>query len=86
MLTLLFSLLVTIVFSFISGVVSSKTGHFWQWLIVGPSFLVISGALYYTMPAAPSNGQLYGYQILLAAGVGFTQQQIYVAVQSTSRE
>jgi hypothetical protein len=29
---------------------------------------------------------VYGYQIIFAAGIGLTQQQVYVCIQATSKQ
>ncbi len=63
-------------FSLISGLVTTKTGYYWQWLILGPICIIVTGALYMTIQPTASTSILYGYQIIFAAGVGFTQQQV----------
>ncbi|KAM0747427.1 MFS general substrate transporter [Meredithblackwellia eburnea MCA 4105] len=75
-------LLVTIVFSLITGLIVTKTGAYFYWLLIGSIFTVSSGAAFYKITEFSGAGAYYGYQILIAAGVGFTQQQIYIAIQA----
>ena len=48
-------LLLTILFSLLTGMFTTRVGWFWHWLILGPMFTVVSGAVYYKLTEfAPS--------------------------------
>lgn len=76
-------MLAVVISSMISGVIISKTGHYYPFLVLGPLITPIGGGLLYTIDQFTSSAKLIGYQILLGAGVGSAFQQTVSNKQRT---
>ena len=69
-----------VVFCVANGAIMSMTGWYFPWYLGGGCLTVIGGALMYTVKADTSIAKIYGYEIILASGVGsFIQASFSVA-------
>ena len=69
-----------VVFCVANGAIMSATGWYFPWYLGGGVLTVIGGALMYTVKADTSIAKIYGYEIILASGVGsFIQASFSVA-------
>ncbi|KAK4685090.1 MFS transporter, DHA2 family, glioxin efflux transporter, partial [Tremellales sp. Uapishka_1] len=71
---------------FISGGVSSKTGRYWPFLLMGPPFSAVGFGLLYTINRNTSGPELIGYQILAGFGIGLSFQMVLIAIQAEFHE
>ena len=67
---------------FISGGATTATGRYWPWLLIGPPFAATGFGLLYTVTPDTPSAKLIGYQILSGVGIGFSFQNIMLAVQA----
>lgn len=58
----------------LGGFITTKTGRFWQNLIIGPLIAAIGGGLLFTIDEHAPNSRLIGFQILLGLGIGLAYQ------------
>ncbi|OXG42035.1 aflatoxin efflux pump AFLT [Cryptococcus neoformans Bt120] len=58
-----------------------KIGRFKPVICVGPVFLAIASGLFYSTDYSTPIANLYGYQVILAVGIGCCLQNVMVAVQ-----
>lgn len=71
------------VFSFISGWLVTKTGHYIPWLLTGGVVLTVAAGLLSTMTMANSGlGKIVGFELLASAGFGLAVQQPLVAIRN----
>lgn len=69
-----------VVFCVANGAIMSATGWYFPWYLGGGLLTIIGGALMYTVKADTSIAKIYGYEIILASGVGsFIQASFSVA-------
>ena len=60
-----------------SGAVLPLVGYYMPFFILGGVFILIGGALMFTVKATTSTSPIYGYTILIAIGAGLTAQVGY---------
>ncbi|KAK7052588.1 major facilitator transporter-like protein [Favolaschia claudopus] len=70
-----------VVLLLISGLLVSKFGYFYPFLVAGPPFLAIGSGLLYSIGVNTSSAKLAGLQILVGACTGFGMQNSIVAIQ-----
>jgi len=70
-----------IVILIVSGILVSKFGYYWPFLITAPPFLAVGSGLLYTISQTTSSAKLAGFQILVGASTGFGMQNSIVAIQ-----
>ncbi|KAH8924405.1 MFS general substrate transporter [Atractiella rhizophila] len=71
-----------VVFSALSGVFITVTGHYYYVIVLTPALLCVGSGLLYTLKADSSDAKLYGYQVIAAGGVGCVLQNLIIAVQA----
>jgi hypothetical protein len=69
--------LVFIFFIIGSGVVLPHIGYYMPFYVVAGVFMLIGGALMYTVKASTSTSAIYGYTVLIAIGSGISSQVAY---------
>lgn len=74
-------LLAFIVTITVAGVLVSKTGYYYPFLVVSPVFVAVASGLFYTIGPATSSATLAGFQILAGIGIGMGMQNCLVAIQ-----
>lgn len=74
-------------FCIINGALMSKWGYYMPWYLAGGIFMVIGGALMYTVGPTDEAPKIYGYTILIGIGAGmFVQAGFSVAQASVPEE
>ncbi|CEJ86583.1 hypothetical protein VHEMI04147 [[Torrubiella] hemipterigena] len=73
---------VMVVFVFINGSLMAKLGYYMPWFLVGGIFVVIGSSLMYTIEQDTSNSRVYGFTVLLGAGVGMFLQAAFSVAQA----
>lgn len=73
---------VMVVFVFVNGNLMARLGHYMPWFLVGGLFTVAGAALMYTVGQDTSESQVYGYTVLLGAGVGMFLQASFPVTQA----
>lgn len=71
-----------VVFTFANGGLMAKFGYYMPWFLAGGIFVVIGSALMYTVDQGTSTANVYGYTILLGAGVGMFFQAAFSVTQA----
>ncbi|KAA8643792.1 hypothetical protein EYZ11_005714 [Aspergillus tanneri] len=71
-----------VVFSFLSGTLTTITGHYVQWAYLTIVFMAIGTGLLTTLKVDSSHAAWIGYQVIFGAGVGFGLQSAFTAVQT----
>lgn len=61
----------------LNGGLMPQTGYYKPWYIASGAFMLIGGALMFTVDADTSAGRVYGYSILVAFGTGLSAQSAY---------
>ncbi|KAJ7738153.1 ABC transporter [Mycena metata] len=74
-------LLSGVVFVISGGVLVSRFGYYYPFLIISAVFLAISSGLFYTVNLSTSGAMLAGFQILLGVSNGFGMQNSVTAIQ-----
>ncbi|KAF8206066.1 transporter [Mycena galopus ATCC 62051] len=64
-----------------SGVLVSKFGYYYPFLVAAPPFLAVGSGLLYSIDLTTSGGKLAGFQIILGASTGLGMQNSIVAIQ-----
>lgn len=67
---------------FISGGLTTKTGHYLSWILLGPPIGAVGFGLMFTIREDTSNAKIIGYQVLAGFGIGFAFQNIILSVQA----
>lgn len=68
---------VFVVCTIISGWLLPKIGFYAPWYLLSGILCVAGGALMYTVESGTSTSAIYGFEVLVAAGAGFTMQMGY---------
>ncbi|KAH9813590.1 major facilitator superfamily domain-containing protein [Melampsora americana] len=68
--------------SALAGFAISHTGYYWPALALGSMILTIGTGLMYTIDEFSSHAKVIGFQILIGGGLGFTLQNVTVAIQA----
>ncbi|TYJ55368.1 hypothetical protein B9479_003983 [Cryptococcus floricola] len=75
-----------VLFLILSNLAISKLGRSKAIISIGPVFLIIASACFSTITYETPKMRLYGFQVLLGAGLGCCMQNIMLAVQNELRE
>lgn len=67
-------ILVMVVVTLTQGAVLSRAGFYMPWFLVGGLLATAGGALMFTIDADTSTARVYGYSVLVGAGVGMFSQ------------
>jgi len=73
---------VMIAFIITNGVLMGKLGYYMPWFLVGGCLVVIGSALMYTIDQDDSKSRVYGYTVMIGAGVGMFGQAGYSVTQA----
>jgi len=73
---------VMIVLTVTNGALMPKLGWYMPWFLIGGCFVVIGSALMYTIDQDDSTSRVYGYTVLIGAGVGMFGQAGYAVCQA----
>lgn len=73
-------------FCIVNGIVMSKYGYYMPWYLAGGIFLVIGGALMYTVGFTDGAPKVYGYTVLIGIGAGMFIQAGFSVAQATVKE
>jgi MFS family permease len=71
-----------IAFTIANGVLMAKLGYYMPWFLVGGCLVVIGSALMYTINQDDSKSSVYGYTVMIGAGVGMFGQAGYSVTQA----
>ncbi|KAK1988890.1 major facilitator superfamily-domain-containing protein [Colletotrichum cereale] len=63
-------ILFLVAFNILNGQFMGRTGYYYPWYIAGSALELIGGVLLYTVDEFTPNAKIYGYTIILGAGVG----------------
>ncbi|KAH8917098.1 hypothetical protein BT69DRAFT_1227315, partial [Atractiella rhizophila] len=74
-----------IVFSAITGILVKKTGNFYWIIASGPPVVCIASGLFFTIDEH-DDSKLYGFQVLLAYGLGSALQNVLISVQANTKD
>ncbi|PQE14166.1 Major facilitator superfamily domain general substrate transporter protein [Rutstroemia sp. NJR-2017a BVV2] len=75
-------IVVMVVFVFINGSLMAKLRYYMPWYLVGGLLVVTGSALMYTITQDSSTSRVYGYTILIGAGVGMFLQASFSVAQA----
>ncbi|KAH6694900.1 putative HC-toxin efflux carrier [Leptodontidium sp. MPI-SDFR-AT-0119] len=75
-------IVVMVVFVFVNGGLMAKLGYYMPWYLAGSILIVIGSALMYTIDQDTSTSRVYGYTVLLGAGVGMFLQASFSVTQA----
>jgi MFS family permease len=75
-------IVVMVVFVFINGSLMAKLRYYMPWYLVGGVLVVIGSALMYTITQDSSTSRVYGFTILIGAGVGMFLQASFSVAQA----
>lgn len=70
-------IMVLIFFVMGSGIVMPLIGYYMPFFVLSSIFMLIGGALMYTVKASTSTSAIYGYTVLIAIGAGLSAQISY---------
>lgn len=73
---------VLIAFTIANGALMAKLGYYMPWFLVGGCLVVIGSALMYTIDLDDSRGRVFGYTVMIGAGVGMFGQAGYAVTQA----
>ncbi|PQE31288.1 MFS drug efflux transporter protein [Rutstroemia sp. NJR-2017a WRK4] len=75
-------IIVMVVLVFINGSLMAKLRYYMPWYLVGGVLVVIGSALMYTITQDSSTSRVYGYTVLIGAGVGMFLQASFSVAQA----
>ncbi|KAJ7474899.1 ABC transporter [Mycena latifolia] len=78
-------LVAIILTSITGGILVSKFGYYYPFLVGAPLFISVGSGLFYTISLTTSSAQLTGFQILAGIGTGVGMQNSIVAIQTEFR-
>lgn len=73
-------IVVTIFCVMLNGALMPQTGYYKPWYTVSGAFILIGGALMFTVDSDTSPARVYGYSVLIAIGTGVSAQAAYSVV------
>lgn len=73
-------IVVTIVMIMVNGALMPKFGYYMPWSLASGVFVLIGGALMFTVDSTTSPGKVYGFSVLIALGTGMSSQAAYSVV------
>ncbi|KAF2251176.1 putative efflux pump antibiotic resistance protein [Trematosphaeria pertusa] len=71
-----------VVFVFLNGTLMGRLGYYMPWYLVGGLLTVAGSALMYTIDHDDSASRVYGYTVLMGAGVGMFLQASFSVAQA----
>ncbi len=71
-----------VLFSFVSGTLTSLMGHYLPWLYLSVVFLAIGSGLLSTLDVNSGSPKWIGYQFIFGSGIGFGMQAAFASVQT----
>ncbi|KKZ65949.1 hypothetical protein EMCG_08292 [[Emmonsia] crescens] len=74
--------IVMIVFVFVNGALMAKLGYYMPWYLAGGLLTVAGAALMYTVDQDTTESRVYGYTVLIGAGVGMFLQASFSVTQA----
>ncbi|KAF4829826.1 Efflux pump patC [Colletotrichum siamense] len=75
-------IVVMVVIVFSNGALMPKLGYYMPWYLVGGLLVVVGGALMYTVEQDTPTSRVYGYTVIIGAGVGMFLQASFSVVQT----
>ncbi|RAO71893.1 uncharacterized protein BHQ10_007905 [Talaromyces amestolkiae] len=75
-------IIIMVIFVFINGQLMARLGHYVPWFLVGGLLTVAGAALMYTVDQETSDSRVYGYTVLIGAGVGMYLQASFSVTQA----
>lgn len=75
-------IIIMVVFVFINGQLMAWLGHYIPWFFVGGLLTVAGASLMYTVDQNTSDSRVYGYTVLIGAGVGMYLQASFSVTQA----
>ncbi|EJD40242.1 MFS general substrate transporter, partial [Auricularia subglabra TFB-10046 SS5] len=75
-----------VITSAVVGGITSKTGRYWHFLILGPTIGAVGFGLIFTLDEYSNWGKIIGYQILIGVGIGTTMQTTMIAIQADTEK
>lgn len=75
-------IIVLVVTISINGALMAKLGYYMPWYLFGGLLCVAGGALMYTVQQDTSQGRVYGYTVVIGAGVGMWIQASFSVAQA----
>ncbi|KAK1992805.1 putative efflux pump antibiotic resistance protein [Colletotrichum falcatum] len=75
-------IVVMVVIVFGNGALMPKLGYYMPWYLVGGLLVVVGGALMYTVEQDTPASRVYGYTVIIGAGVGMFLQASFSVVQT----
>ncbi|PQE29138.1 Major facilitator superfamily domain general substrate transporter protein [Rutstroemia sp. NJR-2017a BBW] len=75
-------IVVMVVFVFINGSLMARLRYYMLWYLVGGILVVIGSSLMYTITQTSSTSRVYGYTVLIGAGVGMFLQASFSVAQA----
>jgi len=73
-------IIITIFCVMLNGALMPQTGYYKPWFTVSGAFILIGGALMFTVESDTSPARVYGYSVLIAIGTGVSAQAAYSVV------
>ncbi|TQV90964.1 MFS drug efflux transporter [Cordyceps javanica] len=73
---------VMVVFVFVNGSLMAKLGYYMPWFLVGGLLVVVGSALMYVVEQDTTTSRVYGYTVILGAGVGMFLQASFSVAQA----
>ena len=74
---------VMVFFCVVNGIGMTKYGYYMPWYLVGGIFMLIGGALMFTVDATDGPSKIYGYTVLIGMGSGMFVQAGFSVAQAT---
>ncbi|OCF40914.1 aflatoxin efflux pump AFLT [Kwoniella heveanensis CBS 569] len=74
-------ILIQVFFLILSSRIIPKIGRFKPVIVCGPILLAIASGLFYTIRHNQTESHLYGFQVILGAGIGMCLQNVMISVQ-----
>ncbi|KUI67396.1 Putative HC-toxin efflux carrier TOXA [Cytospora mali] len=75
-------IIVMVVMIFVNGALLSKLGYYMPWYTLGGLLAMTGSALMYTVELETSTSRIYGYTVLMGAGVGMWLQASFSVAQA----
>ncbi|KAI0972112.1 major facilitator superfamily domain-containing protein [Xylaria arbuscula] len=75
-------IVVLVVFIFVNGGLIARLGYYMPWYTIGGLLALAGGALMYTVNQGTSESRIYGYTVLIGAGVGLWLQASFSVAQA----
>ncbi len=76
---------ITITFVMLSGALLPVFGHYMPWYVAAGILMLVGGALMSTVTVTTTVAMIYGFEIVIAAGAGLTQQVGYSVASAKAK-